>query len=257
MLSCTVLLPLNPLPAGREKTHGNKQLCSKVACGGGNRRQYVACYIIACYILPLVAPGDGTTDVTRTFHFGTPTQHEKECFTRVFKGQTFLGTAVFPNKIKGNCLDTLARKFLWDIGLDYLHGTGHGIGSYLNVHEGPMGISWRTYPNDPGLQEGMFLSNEPGYYEDGKFGIRLENIFYIVPATVPFNFKNRGFLTFRTVTLVPIQTKMLVTSLLTEKEVDYLNSYHRECREVVGTKLKELGHQEAWEWLYRETEPIG
>nr|CAD7264995.1 unnamed protein product [Timema shepardi]CAD7575794.1 unnamed protein product [Timema californicum] len=200
---------------------------------------------------------DGTTDVTRTFHFGTPTQHEKECYTRVFKGQTFLGTAVFPNKIKGNCLDTLARKFLWDIGLDYLHGTGHGIGSYLNVHEGPMGISWRTYPNDPGLQEGMFLSNEPGYYEDGKFGIRLENILYIVPATVPFNFKNRGFLTFRTVTLVPIQTKMLVTSLLTEKEVDYLNSYHRECREVVGAKLKELGHQEAWEWLYRETEPIG
>nr|CAD7434517.1 unnamed protein product [Timema monikensis] len=160
------------------------------------------------------------------------------------------------NLVKGNCLDTLARKFLWDIGLDYLHGTGHGIGSYLNVHEGPMGISWRTYPNDPGLQEGMFLSNEPGYYEDGKFGIRLENIFYIVPATLPFNFKNRGFLTFRTVTLVPIQTKMLVTSLLTEKEVDYLNSYHRECREVVGTKLKELGHQEAWEWLYRETEPI-
>nr|CAD7201085.1 unnamed protein product [Timema douglasi] len=161
------------------------------------------------------------------------------------------------NLVKGNCLDTLARKFLWDIGLDYLHGTGHGIGSYLNVHEGPMGISWRTYPNDPGLQEGMFLSNEPGYYEDGKFGIRLENILYIVPAKVPFNFKNRGFLTFRTVTLVPIQTKMLVTSLLTEKEVDYLNSYHRECREVVGAKLKELGHQEAWEWLYRETEPIG
>ncbi|XP_033219063.1 xaa-Pro aminopeptidase ApepP [Belonocnema kinseyi] len=102
---------------------------------------------------------DGTTDVTRTWHFGKPTDYERECFTRVFKGQYFLNTAKFPNMIKGNYLDTLARKSLWDVGLDYLHGTGHGVGAYLNVHEGPTGISWRPNPDDPGMQPGIFMSN--------------------------------------------------------------------------------------------------
>ena len=89
---------------------------------------------------------DGTTDVTRTLHFGTPKPFEKECFTRVLKGQIKVAQAVFPNKIKGNYLDTLARLSLWQVGLDYGHGTGHGVGAYLNVHEGPMGISWRPMP---------------------------------------------------------------------------------------------------------------
>lgn len=200
---------------------------------------------------------DGTTDITRTVHFGTPTEYEKECFTRVFKGQASLATAVFPEKIKGHYLDTLARKFLWDVGLDYLHGTGHGIGSYLNVHEGPMGVSWRTYPDDPGLSEGMFLSNEPGYYEDGKFGIRLENIERVVPVETKFKLPVRKFLTFETVTMVPIQTKMLVPELLSAKEISYLNNYHGKVRELVGPLLKKMGHLEALEWLYRETEPIG
>jgi Xaa-Pro aminopeptidase len=94
---------------------------------------------------------DGTTDVTRTWHFGTPDEHQKECFTRVLKGQMQMGTLIFPNKIKGRALDSLARKFLWDVGLDYGHGTGHGIGSFLNVHEGPIGIGTRDYPDDPGM----------------------------------------------------------------------------------------------------------
>ncbi|KAJ9577057.1 hypothetical protein L9F63_006337 [Diploptera punctata] len=198
-----------------------------------------------------------STYITRTVHFGTPSQYEKECFTRVFKGQCFMGTTVFPTKTKGNCLDTLARKFLWDVGLDYMHGTGHGIGMYLNVHEGPMGISWRVYPNDPGLQEGMFLSNEPGYYEDGKFGIRIEDIVRIVKADTPHNFKERNFLTFETVSLVPIQTKMLVPEMLTEREIKHLNEYHTRCREIVGPLLKQMGHHETYEWLCRETKPIG
>lgn len=84
--------------------------------------------------------------------------------------------AIFPTKIKGNCLDSFARSFLWDVGLDYAHGTGHGIGSYLSCHEGPMEISWRSTKNDPGLQKGMFVSSEPGYYETGQFGIRIEDI---------------------------------------------------------------------------------
>ena len=113
---------------------------------------------------------DGTTDVTRSMHFGTPKNFEKECFTRVLKGQISVRKAIFPSKIKGNYLDTLARMSLWEVGLDYSHGTGHGVGHYLNVHEGPMGISWRPYPDDPGLQVGMVLSNEPGCYLDGEFG---------------------------------------------------------------------------------------
>lgn len=200
---------------------------------------------------------DGTTDVTRTLHFGTPSEFEKECFTRVFKGQVALSTSVFPHKLTGNSLDPRARKFLWDIGLDYSHGTGHGVGAFLNVHEGPMGISWRPYVDDPGLQEGMFLSNEPGYYEDGKFGIRIENVMRVVKAKTPYNFADKNFLTFETVTLVPIQTKMLLPDLLTQEEITYLNDYHNTCREKIGPLLKEMGCHHAREWLYKETEPIG
>ena len=107
-------------------------------------------------------------------HRGPLSDHERECYTRVLKGHIRLATTVFPSKLKGNCLDSFARSSLWEVGLDYLHGTGHGVGSYLNVHEGPMGISWRPYPDDPGLVPNMILSNEPGYYETGKFGIRDE-----------------------------------------------------------------------------------
>lgn len=167
---------------------------------------------------------DGTTDVTRTLHFGTPSVYQKECFTRVVKGHIALGCVTFPKKMTGNMLDTLARKHLWDVGLDYLHGTGHGVGMYLNVHEGPMSISPRHNPNDPGLEEGMFLSNEPGYYEDGHFGIRVESILLVQPALTKFQMKDRVFLAFDTVTLVPIQTKLLLPSMLTVEEVRHLLS---------------------------------
>jgi Xaa-Pro aminopeptidase len=128
---------------------------------------------------------------------------------------------------------------LWDIGLDYLHGTSHGIGAYLNVHEGPIGITFKNRPNDPGMQLNMFLSNgtfftlnniffsnsvklpEPGYYEDGSFGIRIENIVRTVVAKTRFDFKDRGFLTFEDVTVVPLQNKLFVKSLLTPEEVNF------------------------------------
>jgi Xaa-Pro aminopeptidase len=125
---------------------------------------------------------DGTTDVTRTIHMGTPSQHQRECFTRVVKGHIALASVTFPRKLQGYLLDTLARKSLWEIGLDYAHGTSHGIGMYLNVHEGPIGIAYVPRPDDPGMSEGMFLSNEPGYYEDGKFGIRIESIVLVKKA---------------------------------------------------------------------------
>ncbi|XP_046489533.1 xaa-Pro aminopeptidase ApepP isoform X2 [Neodiprion pinetum] len=199
---------------------------------------------------------DGTTDVTRTVHFGSPTAFERECFTRVFKGQCALASAIFPTMIKGNYLDILARKSLWEVGLDYLHGTAHGVGAYLNVHEGPMGISWRPHPDDPGLQVGMFLSNEPGYYEDEKFGIRLEDIEVIVETATPYNFKSRGFLTFECVTLVPIQSNLLDTSLLTDQEIAYLNCYHAECLKKVGPLLQGEANRQALSWLRRATVPI-
>ncbi|XP_011644972.1 xaa-Pro aminopeptidase ApepP isoform X1 [Pogonomyrmex barbatus] len=199
---------------------------------------------------------DGTTDVTRTFHFGEPTNFERECFTRVFKGQCRLSTTIFPFKTKGNYLDTLARESLWSIGLDYLHGTGHGVGAYLNVHEEPIGISWKPHPDDPGLQPGMFLSNEPGYYEDGKFGIRLENVELVVPAKTPHNFKNRGYLTFETMTLVPIQTSLLNISMLTDHEIEYLNNYHAKCLKVLKPFLQGPENAQALKWLEKQTLPI-
>jgi len=201
---------------------------------------------------------DGTTDVTRTIHLGTPTQHEKECFTRVLKGQIGLARAVFPNKTKGHCLDSFARMHLWQVGLDYLHGTGHGVGSFLNVHEGPSGISWRVYPNDPGLQAGMILSDEPGYYEDGNFGIRIETLVKVVEVKTKFTMPSKNlFLSFEPVTVVPIQARMILPELMTRQELDWLNSYHQTCRDRVGPLLKQMGRTEALEWLFKETQPIG
>ncbi|KAI7815714.1 Xaa-Pro APN2 [Rhyzopertha dominica] len=199
---------------------------------------------------------DGTTDITRVMHFGTPTPYEKECYTYVLKGQLQLGTAVFPRKLRGNFLDSYARQYLWQVGLDYPHGTGHGVGAYLNVHEGPSGVHWRHNPQDPGLDEGMFLSNEPGYYEDGKFGLRIEDVVEVVKANTPYNFKEKGFLTFDTITLVPKQQKLIHTSMLTDAEVTLLNAYHQKCRDVVGPLLERQGQIEAKNWLWRETTPI-
>uniref|UniRef100_A0A3Q2X9V8 X-prolyl aminopeptidase (aminopeptidase P) 1, soluble n=1 Tax=Hippocampus comes TaxID=109280 RepID=A0A3Q2X9V8_HIPCM len=198
---------------------------------------------------------DGTTDVTRTVHFGTPSAYEKECFTYVLKGHIAVSAAVFPNGTKGHLLDSFARAALWESGLDYLHGTGHGVGCFLNVHEGPCGISYKTFADEP-LEAGMIVSDEPGYYEDGAFGIRLENVVLVVPAKPKYNYRNRGSLTFEPLTLVPIQVKMMNTELLTQKERDWVNEYHRTCREVVGAELERQGRKEALEWLIRETQPI-
>nr|XP_042909521.1 xaa-Pro aminopeptidase 1 isoform X2 [Parasteatoda tepidariorum] len=200
---------------------------------------------------------DGTTDVARTYFFGTPSQYEKECFTRVLKGHIAISSAVFPKHIKGQMLDTLARKSLWEVGLNYMHKTGHGVGAYLTVHEGPTEIDWKTNPDDPGLQEGMILSNEPGYYESGRFGIKIENLILVKKADTKYNFQDCGFLTFEPLTLIPFQTKLLDTSLLTVEEMDWLDNYHQICRDVVGKALREQGRLSAFQWLMRETQPLG
>uniref|UniRef100_A0A9J7WXJ5 X-prolyl aminopeptidase (aminopeptidase P) 1, soluble n=1 Tax=Cyprinus carpio carpio TaxID=630221 RepID=A0A9J7WXJ5_CYPCA len=198
---------------------------------------------------------DGTTDVTRTVHFGTPSDYEKECFTYVLKGHIAVSAAVFPNGTKGHLLDSFARASLWDSGLDYLHGTGHGVGCFLNVHEGPCGISYKTFADEP-LEAGMIVSDEPGYYEDGSFGIRLENVVLVIPAKTKYNYRNRGSLTFEPLTLVPIQLKMINTDLLTQKERDWVNDYHRKCRETVGAELERQARKVALDWLIQETQPI-
>uniref|UniRef100_A0A8C9A233 Xaa-Pro aminopeptidase 1 n=1 Tax=Prolemur simus TaxID=1328070 RepID=A0A8C9A233_PROSS len=178
-----------------------------------------------------------------------------ECFTYVLKGHIAVSAAIFPTGTKGHLLDSFARSALWDSGLDYLHGTGHGVGSFLNVHEGPCGISYKTFSDEP-LEAGMIVTDEPGYYEDGAFGIRIENVVLVVPVKTKYNFNNRGSLTFEPLTLVPIQTKMIDVDALTDKECDWLNNYHVTCRDVIGKELQKQGRQEALEWLIRETQPI-
>lgn len=199
---------------------------------------------------------DGTTDVTRTVHFGTPSEKERECFTRVLKGHIQLALAKFPRLIKGSQLDGFARRSLWSQGLDYLHGTGHGVGMFLNVHEGPSSISPRMSPDDPGLEAGQILSNEPGYYENGEFGIRIESLVVTKKVATKYQFNKTQFLGFETITLCPIQLKMIDASLLTNEEIDWLNEYHTTCREVVGQHLEKTGRNQVKQWLIKETEPL-
>ncbi|CAH9088445.1 unnamed protein product [Cuscuta epithymum] len=195
---------------------------------------------------------DGTTDITRTVHFGRPTPHEKACYTAVLKGHIALGDACFPNGTNGNTLDVLARTPLWKYGLDYRHGTGHGIGSYLNVHEGPHQISFRPAATNVPLQASMTVTDEPGYYEDGNFGVRLENVLIIKEADTKFNFGNKGYLCFEHITWAPYQRKLIDVSLLVPKEVEWLNGYHSKCKEILAPYMNES----EMAWLSKATEPI-
>ncbi|KAF9364703.1 hypothetical protein BGX34_000724 [Mortierella sp. NVP85] len=193
---------------------------------------------------------DGTTDVTRTLHFRTPSAHEKRCFTRVLQGHIAIDTAVFPDGTSGYLLDILARRALWADGLDFRHGTGHGVGAFLNVHEGPHGCGTRIAYNDIPLVPGMTLTNEPGYYEDGAFGIRIENIMLVRKVETPHNFGGRGYYGFEHVTLVPIQLKMIDRSLLTHLEIEWINAYHAECLAKVSPFLPK--DSPGLKWLQRE-----
>ena len=193
---------------------------------------------------------DGTTDVTRTVHFGTPTPRERECFTLVLQGHIGLSSAVFPDDTPGILLDSFARRPLWNRGLDYKHGTGHGVGSFLNVHEGPISISKRKPAADHGLRTGMVVSVEPGFYPEGEFGIRIENLVEVAPAV------EAGFLTFRPLTLFPLQRSLIDATMLAPHEVAWVDQYHARCLEVVGPLLAEQGRSEALAWFERNTQPL-
>ncbi|MCJ1318355.1 hypothetical protein MMC15_003683 [Xylographa vitiligo] len=198
---------------------------------------------------------DGTTDTTRTLHFGKPTELERKAYTLVLKGVIALETVVFPKGTNGLALDTLARQFLWTEGLDYRHGTGHGVGSYLNVHEGPIGVGTRVQYTEVALSAGNVISDEPGYYEDGNFGIRIENIIMAREVKTTHSFGEKPWLGFEHVTMVPMCRKLIDEKYLTPKEVTWLNNYHVEVLEK--TKSYFEGRDErTMKWLERETKPI-
>ncbi|KAJ9054469.1 hypothetical protein DSO57_1014149 [Entomophthora muscae] len=198
---------------------------------------------------------DGTTDVTRTWHFGEPTDFEKEAFTRVLQGVITLETLTFPSGTTGYHLDSVTRAPLWRAGLDFKHGVGHGVGSYLNVHEGPHGIGFRIAYNSVPLKKGMTVTNEPGYYEDGKFGIRIENILLVKDAPSSLKtFGNIPYLAFQNVTMVPIHTRLIKKDILSKFEVDYLNSYHQIVFNTLSPHLAD--DASTLEWLKRQTLPI-
>ena len=196
---------------------------------------------------------DGTTDTTRTLHFGKPSDMERKAYTLVLKGVIALDSAVFPKGTTGFAIDSFARQFLWQEGLDYRHGTGHGVGSYLNVHEGPIGIGTRVQYTEVPLAAGNVISDEPGYYEDGNFGIRIENVIMACDAQTKHRFGDKPYFGFEHVTMVPMCRKLTDVALLSEGEKRWLNEYHKEVLEK--TKPFFDGDKRSMKWLEKETMP--
>ena len=193
----------------------------------------------------------GTTDITRTVHFGTPTAAQRNAFTRVLKGHIALDAATFPENTPGFMLDILARQYLWGSGLDYRHGTGHGVGAGLNVHEGPQSISPR-FNNATPLRAGMIVSNEPGYYEDNGFGVRIENLILIEEQRTEYNFGGKAFLGFSPLTFVPMDAKLIDAELLSPAEVAWIDAYHALVWEKISPRVE--GPVE--DWLRARTRPL-
>jgi Xaa-Pro aminopeptidase len=191
---------------------------------------------------------DGTTDITRTVAIGAPSMEMKERFTLVLKGHIAIATARFPVGTTGGHLDALARQFLWKAGLDFDHGTGHGVGSFLGVHEGPQRISGAS--REP-IRPGMLLSNEPGYYKPGGYGIRIENLILAVEAE-PLEDSGRPMISFETVTFAPLDRRLIVPFMLTQEEIAWLDAYHAAVRSNVAPALNPSERA----WLEQATAPI-
>ncbi len=184
---------------------------------------------------------DGTTDITRTISIGTPTDEHCTCYTQVLRGMIAISVARFPKGVGGAHLDALARTPLWQAGRDYDHGTGHGVGSYLCVHEGPQSLSRRSaVPFEPG----MILSNEPGYYREGAFGIRIENLIVVVPAPTLPHADAREMYTFETLTTVPFDRRLIKTDDLTDEERVWINQYHADTLTRISPHVE--GSTKAW-----------
>ncbi|MEO0916451.1 MAG: M24 family metallopeptidase, partial [Pseudomonadota bacterium] len=192
---------------------------------------------------------DGTTDITRTIAMGTPTDEQRACYTRVLQGMIAISRARFPKDVGGQHLDALARAPLWMAGMDYDHGTGHGVGSYLCVHEGPQGLA-RRY--EVALEPGMILSNEPGYYREGAFGIRIENLIVVVKAPDLPGGDDRKMHAFDTLTYVPFDRRLIDATLLTNAERDWIDQYHATTQEQLAPRLD----PETQKWLHAACAPL-
>jgi len=192
---------------------------------------------------------DGTTDITRTLAIGDQSDAVKRAFTRVLKGMIAISRLRFPHGISGRDIDAFARAALWSAGQDYQHGTGHGVGHVLSVHEGPQNLSRRsTLPFEPG----MILSNEPGFYREGHFGIRTENLLIVVPAPDQPDGNLTNLLEFETLTYVPIDRRMILRDMLNSDEIQWLNSYHQTCRDKIHPRLTAAEQV----WLWDVTQPL-
>jgi Xaa-Pro aminopeptidase len=191
---------------------------------------------------------DGTTDITRTVAVGEPTAEMRERFTRVLKGHIAIARAIFPEGTTGAQLDPLARQFLWRAGLDFDHGTGHGVGSYLSVHEGPARLSKL---GTTALQRGMILSNEPGYYKTGQYGIRIENLVLVTEAP-PVAGAEKPLNAFETLTLAPIERRLVEADMLTTEERRWLDDYHARVARELASDLD----AQARAWLQEAARPL-
>jgi len=188
---------------------------------------------------------DGTTDITRTVPLGIPSDEMRDRFTRVLQGHIAIATALFPKGTRGSQLDSFARRPLWEAGLDYAHGTGHGVGAFLSVHEGPQRISpvgSSQAGGDEPLQAGMILSNEPGYYKDNDYGIRIENLILVVDK--PVAGADKEVLGFETLTFAPIDRRLIVTDMLSAAERTWLDDYHKQVLALIGPQLE--GEDRTW-----------
>lgn len=192
---------------------------------------------------------EGTTDITRTVAVGAPTQEMRDRFTRVLKGHIALASAVFPIGTRGIQLDALARQFLWAAGLDYAHGTGHGVGAYLGVHEAPPRIACNGRCHEL-LAPGMIVSNEPGFYKAGEYGIRIENLMLVTPRSVAH--AEQPMLGFEMLSFVPIDRALIDTTLLTPPELAWVDHYHAAVAERLAPRLE----HETKEWLLNVTRPL-
>ncbi|MCI4379926.1 hypothetical protein PGIGA_G00234090 [Pangasianodon gigas] len=192
---------------------------------------------------------DGTTDITRTVHWGSPTDFQKEAFTRVLMGNIEISRTIFPAGTRGVNMEMLGRRALWEVGLNYGHGTGHGVGNYFGVHEWPVGFQSNNIP----FQQGMFTSIEPGYYRVNEFGIRIEDVAVTVPAKTMYG---NNYLTFDTVSLVPYDRKLIDTSLLSPEQLQWLDTYYLTIRSTMGPELKRQGLTEIYNWMMDNTEPF-